>query len=77
MPTVLDKNGSWSDKFNAEGNKISTDILTQRRPRMYYFEVLDCKGKVQGSFSSGGIPRVIHEIHMTTDDGKNEFSYED
>ena len=44
---------------------------------MYYVEVLDCDKNISKTYKTGQIPRLVHEIHMTTDKGANEFSYED
>ena len=57
--------------------KSKSKIFTLKRPRIYYFEIIDCRGRVKDSFQHGVTPRVTHEIHMTTGTDANEFSYED
>ena len=47
------------------------------RPTIYYVEVLDCKNELLGVFNTGSFPKLFHEVHFTTQNGKNEFSYED
>ena len=73
MPT----NGDWSDEFGEKQSKVTGHVHTMKRPRLYYFVMLDCDRNLNQVFKSGQVPRLVHEIHMTTEDGWNEFSYED
>ena len=77
MPVILPEDGAWSDTFIHPEHKSTSKIFTLYRPKIYYFEIIDCNGKVTDSFTSGSIPRVTHEIYLTTGTDANEFSYED
>ena len=47
------------------------------RPKMYYLELLDCSNEVNRAFKSGQSARLQHTIILRTNNGNNEFSYED
>ena len=69
--------GSWSDEYDHVDNKASSKIFTLKRPRLYYMEVLDCPGEVRNAFNLKGVPRLMTEFHIMTDERTNEFTYED
>ena len=47
------------------------------RPKIFYFELLDCAGEVNRVFKNTQSARLQHTIVMKTDNGTNHFSYED
>ena len=76
ITTVVPLDGTWSDNFiKGVKGEFSTTITTQVRPRIYYFEILDCDKKVSGSFRTGN-PRIFTDIHMTASDKQFEYSFE-
>ena len=50
MNTIVPIGGDWSDEYEHIENKASSSIFTLKRPRLYYFEILDCKGEVRNAF---------------------------
>lgn len=68
--------GSWSEEFKNVDDTSTAKISTLGRPRIYYFELLDCDREVTKVFRAGQYPRYTTDIHVTTN-GDNEFSYED
>jgi len=44
-------------------------IHTLKYPHLYYFEILDCKKEINSTFKTGNIPRLLHEIRITTEKG--------
>jgi len=52
-------------------------ISTQGRPRIYYFQVLDCKRDLFTTFETGNAAQITTEVHLMTGADLNEFSYED
>ena len=76
ITTVVPLDGTWSDNFT-KGMKgqFSTTITTQVRPRIYYFEIIDCDKKVSDSFRTG-VPRIVTDIHITASDKQYEYSFE-
>lgn len=70
-------NGGWSDEYGHIETSKSAKLFSINRPRIYYVEMLDCTREVIKVFDRGQMPRFMHEVHFTTANGKNEFSYED
>ena len=69
--------GSWSDVHGHRETTKNASVFALQRPRIYYAEVLDCNNDLLRVFSSGSFPKITHEVHFTTQNGQNEFSYED
>ena len=74
---MVSTDGVGSAEMDTIGNEKVGKIMTLARPRMYYFEVLDCDRRVANAFKTGNVPRLLTNIHITTGSGANEFSYED
>ena len=68
--------GEWSSVLKHPEDMSQAKVFTLKRPKMYYFEVLDCAGEINRVFKSGQNARLHHELIMITNDG-NQFSYED
>ena len=77
IPVVVPTDGKWSSDYNHFFNTKIQDISTEKRPRIFYFEMIDCDLDVKSVFSTGNYPKFQTEIHTTTLDGTNEFSFED
>ena len=74
---MVPADGSWSDVLPHPDSTYKAKTQTQSRPKIWYFIVLDCDRQLATIFKTGQIPRLTHEIHLTTKNGANEFSYED
>ena len=77
MKVQVPTDGTWSDDYDHKNNTKKTSVSAINRPRLYYAEVLDCNNELLKYFSTGQFPRLATDIHFTTNDGENEFSYED
>ena len=42
MPVILPEDGTWSDTFIHPEHKSTSKIFTLYRPKIYYFEIIDC-----------------------------------
>ena len=74
---MIGTDGSWSVDYDHEDNQQKGKISTGGRPRLYYFEVLDCDNEIGRVYRTGNLPRFVHKVSITTDKGTNEFSFED
>ena len=63
--------GGWSQSYNHTENQYSTKIANSARPKMYYFELLDCSSEVNRVFKTGQSARLQHSISMMTENGQN------
>ena len=50
---VAPVDGGWSQSYNHTDNQFMTKIANSARPKMYYFELLDCSGEVNRVFKTG------------------------
>mmetsp|Transcript_1228 Transcript_1228/g.1617 ORF Transcript_1228/g.1617 Transcript_1228/m.1617 type:complete len:126 (-) Transcript_1228:867-1244(-) len=66
IATVIPLDGSWSDEFMHDVAFKHSKVSTQGRPRMYYFQVLDCQRELSKVFKTGQLPKIATEVHMTT-----------
>lgn len=74
---IVPTDGTWSVDYAHSDNAANGKVSTAARPRLYYFEILDCEKNASRTYRSGNLPRFTHKLHITTDKGSNEFSYED
>ena len=68
VSTMIPLNGEWSTA-HAKVTSLNT-------PRMYYFMMLDCPKEVHKTIG-GNKSEIYAEVHFTTGQSENEFSYED
>lgn len=66
VSTIVRLDGAWSDQDAAEPAFKHNKVVTQGRPRMYYFMVLDCDRELSKVFKTGRSPQIQTEVHMTT-----------
>ena len=71
LTVVVPTDGGLSDDYAHEENTKVERVSTQGRPRIYYFELLDCSSAVTSVFRTGQFPRLLTEIAMTTEEGAN------
>ena len=76
IATIIPINGDWSSDYTEDEALKHAKVSTLSRPRMYYFQVLDCPRELTSTFKSKA-PQLTTEIHLTTGNEANEFSYED
>ena len=53
IPVVVPVDGDWSSNLNSTETMTRSKVFTLQRPKIYYFEILDCQGDIQRVFKTG------------------------